>query len=391
MRYREGIRDDPPIHNVQVEMQHILKERFKAAAWDIPEDFLSFAQFVRCIDDIDMSCSPGYPLITQFPNNGSLFGVTPGQRDYNPVRLQMVWEMVQQRLRDKDADPIRVFIKPEPITKKKLAAGRNRIISSISIVDRIIDAMLFEPMNKVLHEKHAFIPSKVGWSPYVGGWKVIPKWWWATDKSAWDWTATMWLAQEALNLRKSLCRTTGEKFRIWCEMAEWRYRKLYVDVIYISSGGLLFKAKFNGVVKSGSVNTIDDNSIMQDILHVRTCLETNQEITDQMVLGDDILQEPPKDPDSYYDHLGQFCSLKQVLKRAEFAGNYFNGMIVDPLYYGKHCYNLLHVEDSIRKEVASSYALFYLRSPKSQEIRKICEELGEVSSDDLMSITFDGE
>lgn len=383
------MREDPPEWTLLRRIRATLRDRYRAAEWELPSDFMSYEHYLRVVQDMDMTSSPGYPLLRQFTTNKQLFGAVDGT--FDQVQLHMVWQLVQQRLAARDSDPIRLFVKPEPITQKKLEAGRNRLISSVSVIDQIIDSMLFSTMNRRLHCNYIDLPSKVGWSPYVGGWKIIPPFWWASDKSAWDWTATMWLAQEALELRSSLCKTSGEQYDLWLELAHWRYSKLYIGADFIASSGLRFKAKFDGMVKSGSVNTIDDNSIMQDLLHIRVCMELGHEVTAQYIMGDDVLQQPPQEPAAYYNLLGQFCRLKQVTPYTEFAGHRFDHTVAEPLYYGKHCFNLLHVKPSVQLETANSYSLLYHRSAKKDFIARVCNSLGGSPPDVNLDVTFDGE
>lgn len=331
MRYRDGLREDPPEQRIAALLHETLDARYETVKWEIPDDFMQYTHFQRVLEDLELKSSPGYPLMRQYASNKELLGVKDDKRTYDPVRVNMVWEMINRRLKDRTSDPIRLFVKPEPITKKKVAQGRNRLISSVSVIDQLIDAMLFGEMNKKIHDNHHNLASKVGWSPYVGGWKTIPRGWVATDKSAWDWTATMWLAQECLEARRRLCTTQGPKLSQWYELAVWRYKKLYERVEFVTSLGMRFKAMFSGVVKSGSYNTIDDNTMMQEILHIRTCLEIGNPITAQFVLGDDVLQEKMPNPRKYYNHLSQFCVLKEVITATEFAGHRFKGPIVEPL------------------------------------------------------------
>nr|UGO57208.1 MAG: hypothetical protein 1 [Riboviria sp.] len=390
MRYRQGIREDGPEMPVRARLQQMLQRRYWASRWEIPDDFFEFSHYLRAVQNLDMTSSPGYPYLLQYPNNKNLFGVN-GAGEPDPVRLRMVWELIMDRLVNRDADPIRLFVKQEPITKTKLAAGRNRLISSVSVVDQLIDSMLFGPHNEEIHRKHIFLPSKVGWSPYQGGWKIIPKGWVATDKSAWDWTMMMWVVEEILECRTSLCKTQGPLLVRWRDLASWRYNKLFVNTQFVTSGGLVFTAKFNGVQKSGSINTIDDNTMAQDILHLRACIETDQAARYQYIMGDDVLQEIPDDPNTYYKKLSEYCCLKQVVRRSEFAGHLFQGMRTEPLYEGKHAYVLLHAKQSVLPDLARSYALLYHRSLKKDKMRAICEKLGEVPTSEILDIIYDGE
>lgn len=371
-------------------MGEVLKQRYKAVKWSIPEDFLQFTHFERVVDRLEKASSPGYPLMLQFPTNKILFACDE-QGNPSVGRLMMVWEMVQRRLVEQDSDPIRLFVKAEPHTKKKLEAGRCRLISSISVVDQIIDAMLFNDMNEKMTTENLSIPPKIGWNPINGGWKIVPPQWVAADKTAWDWTVSGWLVELVLELRASLCETGGERFDRWFELAIWRYNKLFASAEFVSSGGLLFKQQVIGILKSGSVNTISDNSLMQDMLHIRTCLETDQPIGYIFTMGDDTLQEPPVKFEEYFQHLEQYCVLKQVQRKSEFAGHVFGNGKVHPLYFGKHAYTLLHADPKIFPDLARAYPLLYHRSPFRRFVRTACAALGEVPSERYLDLIYDLE
>lgn len=373
-RQRQGTRKDGPVgFERQLVMDNVVAA-YEAAAWTIPDDFMTCAHYERSLLKLDWTSSPGYPYLMRNPTNGDLFGVVNGVPDQ--AKKMHVWDIIQQRLKDRDCDPIRLFIKPEPHKLKKLENGKYRLISSVSVIDQLIDHMLFDMMNDKLCEEWPFVPSKIGWSQALGGWRSMPygKGWLALDRSAWDWTVQIWLIEMALEVRMRLCRNLTEE---WKELATWRYKMLFLHPEFITSGGTVLKQVNPGVMKSGCLNTISDNSIMQSIVHERVCMELGIDPGILLSMGDDTLQEEPENLKGYLDLMSQFCNIKDPVKEVEFAGMRFYGRRVEPMYKGKHAFVLLHVDPEILPQLANSYALLYHRSIYRNTIEDLFLEMGQ--------------
>lgn len=355
--------------------------------WKIPEDFLQYSHFERVVYNLEWNSSPGYPYLFGNPNNKSFFQVDANGIPH-PAAMQRVYAMVKYQIEKRRSDPIRTFIKPEPISEKKYNLNKYRIISSISVIDQIIDHMLFSELNQKLILNCHRTPVKTGWTPILGGWKEVPRRnMVSTDKSSWDWTVNMWLIEIEFEVRKQLCENLTQE---WIDLAEFRYRHLYQTPMFITSGGLVLKQRKPGVMKSGCVNTIASNSIMQMILHYRVARELNLPKPTIWAMGDDVIQEDQ--PKEYFDLLSQYCILKEKTNAVEFAGYRYNGYNVEPLYFGKHAYMLLHQKDCYHEETANGYALLYHRSKRESLIRRILKEINkELVSREILDTLWDLE
>lgn len=365
---------------------------FAAAEWKIPEDFLEYTHFERVILGLDWNSSPGYPYLLKWSTNRDMFEVRDGKPSV--AAKQRAWDMVMQRLLVEDADPVRLFVKPEAHKQSKLDSHRYRLISSVSVIDQILDHMLFGVMNQNMIDNYMLIPSKVGWSPYKGGWKIVPAGKMvATDKSAWDWTVKDWLVKAELAVRIYLCRNKGgQLFALWKRYALFRYNKLYTENIFVTSGGDFLRQLQPGVVKSGCVNTIATNSIMQVLIHHRACIDIDEAPKLLWAMGDDTLQYPQDDMQKYCKALSNYCMLKEYQMKTEFAGNEFNiGANVEPLYRAKHMFNLLHVDPKVAPDLCFAYALLYHRSKGKDAMTKVLSELGLLVPDEYLDHVFDGE
>lgn len=369
----------------------LMTDLYATASWELPDDFLEFEHFKRALLELDLTSSPGFPYCARNPTNRILFKVSE-TNVWDSERVNFIWGIVQGKLRGEGADPIRLFVKPEPHKNSKLEGGRFRLISSVSVADQIVDHMLFDEMNKILLQTWPEHPSKPGWSHLQGGWRMIPKEeGMATDKSGWDWTCRLWLLELALQTRAALCRTRGPKFDLWLELAVMRYKQLFVEPELVTSGGTILRQLRPGVMKSGCVNTISDNSMMQVLLHLRVCLEIGIDIGWLFAMGDDVLQQQVQDSRAYLDRLAMFCRVKSAHVANEFAGFRFHGRRVEPLYKGKHAFNLLHMDPKHEAEMVESYLLLYHRSSYRNWLRQMFISMGaEVKPDWWFDNIVDG-
>lgn len=350
--------DGPEAANREEILGEATKHVADAASF-IPENFMTYEHYEEVVRNLEWDSSPGFPYMYEHPNNRSFFSVKDGVP--NADRVAYCWTLVQERLRVRDSDPIRLFIKPEPHTKKKIESKRFRLISSVSVVDQILDQMIFGFQNQTFLENHHHTPVRVGWGWMKGGWRSVPKSGMvACDKTGWDWTVSAWLVDMELELRSRL--VFGEQKPYWEELARFRYEQLFIKNEFMTSGGLVFHVKMPGLMKSGCVNTIVSNSLMQLLLHVRVSVELGERTHNLWAMGDDTIQDMVPFLPEYAQLLGQYCILKQVSSESEFAGFRWDGDFIEPLYPEKHAFQILHVKEKDKKVFALSYNLLYWRS-----------------------------
>lgn len=100
-------------------------------------------------DIIKVEASPGYPWLLLGKTNKTVI------RDYRQVLIDvtidrliklLTWDinsilmMTPQQLMDYNlVDPVRLFVKNEPHASSKFKTGKMRLISSVSIVDQLIE------------------------------------------------------------------------------------------------------------------------------------------------------------------------------------------------------------------------------------------------------------
>nr|UGO57415.1 MAG: hypothetical protein 1 [Riboviria sp.] len=359
--------------------------------WALPNDFLSFSHYKRVIDSLDWTSSPGTPYNQRYSNNGQMFGVRDGIPSVSIV--EEIWQHIQYRLHHRTCDPIYLFVKPEPLPERK--QGRPRLISSVSVIDQIIDHMLFDAFNQRIIDQASMSPIKVGWTPMLGGWKTIPRKGISIDKSSWDWTMAHWIFDAILKFKASNCTSSGEAFIQWRDLAAWRYRCLFNNPEFCLPNGFIFRQKNLGVMKSGSVVTITDNSLAQLIIHFRTYFELGwvEEVPEYIwVCGDDTRQSRPKHLRMYLEYLSGFCKVKDWTERCEFVGcRFLQDGRVEPLYKGKHAFTILHADPAVETDLAYSYSLLYHKSIDRDNVRNMLLTYGPPMTLDFADEIWNGE
>lgn len=346
-------------------------QQYRLGCSKLPKDFLEYSHFLRVVDDLNMKASPGVPLCHQFGTNAQLFGENE-DGELDPVMVEMVWRRVQFRLdalraSNLDCDDIRLFIKREPHSEVKLVEGRLRLISSVSVIDQIIDHMLFDHNNKQEIANALDVPSKAGWSTLRGGWKFVPKSWVGYDKSSWDWTVPWWLCEDDLRLRVKMTIGYTEE---WLHLATLRYRMLFYEPVFHLSNGRRFKQASPGVMKSGCVNTSSSNSHMQVLLHAVACLETGTPFSKIWAMGDDTLQPPVSE--EYLDVWRRVARMKES-HVGQFCGHDFAGGRVMPTAFGKHITNLLYTSEF--PSAIRSLQYLYARDSRFARFQELALEL----------------
>lgn len=166
-------------------------------------------------------------------------------------------------------DPIKLFVKNEPHTQEKLDTGRVRLICSVSLVDQIIERLLFSPQNKVEIAHWDECPSKPGMGfsesqtdalftqveTLVNETGCYPR---CSDMSGWDWSVTEEDYEFDRDFRLSQCDDPDPTFRL---VVFWRFLCLSRSVLMFSDGRLIAQVPgFYGIMKSGSFNTSSSNS-----------------------------------------------------------------------------------------------------------------------------------
>jgi hypothetical protein len=202
-------------------------------------------------------------------------------------------------------DPVRVFVKQEPHTSTKLKQERYRLIMSVSVVDQIIDRLLFSSQNSKEIDNWATLSAKPGMgltdahvetlaahvTKLSKGKKIAE-----TDMSAWDWTVPDWLMDMDMYRRLMLAENANMLFDVdrlekfldkenfedmqVPEMAAVLLSQVTLDLksmivnryaclkhkVFSLSDGTLIQQRIPGIQVTGSLNTSSTNSAMRIML-----------------------------------------------------------------------------------------------------------------------------
>lgn len=329
--------------------------------WDgWPDDF---GKFLR--ESLDWNASPGWPWKKHYPTNRDLFlfdGV-----NLDETRVAMVEYAVRQRwnalLKGVEADPIFLFIKPEPHKISKVLKKSWRLISGVGLTDTLVDRILYGKWLDEMIKRWPEIPSKAGWSPQQGGFKWMARAFRgktpvSIDKSAWDWTVNEWHVGVIERLVPRMIFGTNET---WRTIFRNRMRAMFHAGYprFKENCGCEFVQQVTGIMKSGCLGTIGFNSILQQADHLAA---GGSEFDLFFCLGDDTVQEDTGVDEEYMRRLkktGAIVKEVDVGFPIKFGGHEFDENSCVPAYRSKHMYALHHLNPKFSAETLDSYRHLY--------------------------------
>lgn len=274
-------------------------------------------------------------------------------------RISLLWNTPEaelrvlgpaERVKRGFCDPVRVFVKNEPHSVKKISEGRYRLVASVSIVDEIVEKLVFYKQLKKEIEVWPTIPSKAGMGialdedaalllgPYLGKLKEM----FSCDVSGWDWTCQKWDFEEAT---QSFLANISNRSEGFDRVARNRIDCLMTKVLATSDGNLYCLGNGNrflkGIQASGTPTTSGLNS------RARCLLAYYAGSRDVFIaMGDDFVGDSfgtEEEMVQEYAKLGR--KLTNVVigdpDKVEFCSNLVYSDRFVPLNIGKMLYNLL--------------------------------------------------
>lgn len=203
-------------------------------------------------------------------------------------------------------DPVRLFVKQEPHTAQKIEQGRFRLISSVSLVDQLVERMLFGPQNNMEIATWFKIPSKPGmglstanqismlWKDLKAKHSLHPAA--EADISGFDWSVQDWELWADLSIRIEL----GNFPNLMKRAAISRFY-CFMNSVFQLSNGALIEQEMPGLMKSGSYCTSSTNSrircLMAELIGAPWCI----------AMGDDSVEGWTPDAKEKYLTLGHVC------------------------------------------------------------------------------------
>lgn len=309
------------------------------------------------------------------------FGSTIGQAlghdgfRYDPTRIAYFKSLCYSRfstlLSGKlEHDTVNVFVKQEPHKQEKLDNERYRLISGVSVVDTMIDRILFGPLARQVLGTVGCTPCMAGWTPVQGGYRLINALFdgdevMSLDKKGWDWSVSRWIVEQWLMFVINLAVAPPQW---WIDLVILRFRALFVECIFEFQDGLQVKQPGIGIMKSGCFLTIILNSVGQSMCHyiVNRRLKRPMQEDEPIAMGDDTTQKKPPNVEAYIRELrrlGVHPKEPKITPWIEFAGFVIHNGVCWPAYWRKHLYALKHVKDEFLAETLESYQTIYAHEP----------------------------
>lgn len=306
-------------------------------------------EFDKAITEIDMNSTPGKCILGKLgATNKEVFkwdGVNMDKDRVHYVRSVVYDRYVRLGEGQEVADPIYVFVKPEPHTKAKIEQGRYRLISAVSLVDTLVDRILLGWLQRVCLATVGQTPCLVGWTPTGGGWRELQRLFrgqpvLCLDKSSFDWTVQQWLVELWLEFILALPvgkppwfdRVVTLRFRMLFELAEFEFQ----DGVRAKQNGV-------GIMKSGCYLTLLLNAVGQSILHNLASVRCGTNNPQPCCVGDDTVQVSPRDLEAYVAAMlttGAKVKGAKIRSWIEFVGFAINDKTCWPAYWKKHLYKL---------------------------------------------------
>jgi hypothetical protein len=208
-------------------------------------------------------------------------------------------------------DAVYLFVKNEPHAEEKLKHNRLRLIMSISLVDNLVERVLFHRQNKLEIAMCDDITFKPGMGLHDAGMQSLYSWFLereaeyplcSTDVSAWDWSIPGWLLDMAGDYRLSLATDQGA----FAKLVRCHYHTLSYKT-FQTPDGKLYAQTLPGIQASGSYNTSSDNSHMRHMLATLAQLRSGLTPTSAVEgaqMGDDAIERDVPGLKESYESFG---------------------------------------------------------------------------------------
>lgn len=270
------------------------------------------------------------------------------------------------------ADNLNMFVKKEPHKISKIKDGRYRLICGFSLVDAMVDRILFGWFADKVLANVGKTGIRVGWSHLYGGWRELVQEFYPSpvaciDKSSWDWTLQEWIVDIFYYVIADLAEDAP---RWYLDLVFNRLVMVFKECKFEFQDGQVVKQQGIGIMKSGFYLTIILNSIAQMALHVAAGLRVGIDVRSYWpeCLGDDTVQPGLGRLTSDYvrelESLGCVVKGCKVMDYVEFAGLQMNHKRVVPAYWKKHLFKCCYHDAETFGEFLYDMQVLYHYSPE---------------------------
>lgn len=344
-------------------------------------------QYLKAVSELEWGSVPGNCILKRLgTTNAQVFKYDFKTNSLCHERLQLVYDTVVQRICELRSgvvisDSIYAFIKPEPHKKQKIEDGRLRLISGISLVDSLVDRILFRDVVAQLRKRCGISPISVGWSPITGCQSFYARMghhasYLSIDKSHWDWSVHMWLLDAVKIVFKSM---VADPPSWWLQLVDQRFAALFENAIWSFQDGSEIVQSVPGIMKSGCYLTIWINSVCQLLLHNYASIILNIDYP-IWICGDDTIQHLPEEHQDSYMQILTDLGFSLRFERSsvpEFVGFLMHRYYYVPSYQDKHSFLLRHLshDERIAEPALQSYQLLYANAkPALAKIRALARK-----------------
>lgn len=287
---------------------------------------------VQCLKQ---DASPGFPLCNIAGDKGKILEIMPGELKKSfEARFRLLnKEKIPDSLTAQDlvelgyCDPVKIFVKNEPHPAQKVRDRRFRLISSISMLDEMLDRVAFMVQNREERDHWGSVPSACGMGftdEHVA--QIISNaqdindvsGLMATDISGWDFGVSWFEYEREIKHRVLLANAKGTPLETYIYNLI-RCRSLSVFVL---SDGDCFAQTVPGIMKSGWYCTSSSNSRIRNDVHYLIGGSISKSN------GDDCLANRVPDVAAKLLSLGHICvEVPTSINRFEFCSHiYENGI-----------------------------------------------------------------
>lgn len=299
--------------------------------------------------------SPGNPLRYGYDENGKV--IEADEANIVSIILERVLLLADADLSQMTpteivaggyADTIRVFIKGEPHGPTKIKSKRWRLISSVSLVDQVIDKLLHFNQNKTEKQHWLLLPSCPGIGfdskeainkfhravmlKAKGKYFNIAK----SDVVGFDWSVSEW--EVLLEARVRVGLQNQKKDSITGRLIYNRAHCLNRSIFGTDDGKLYAQTPgYYGVQKSGTFNTSSTNS------RIRVMIAWLIGALWAKAMGDDSLEDPVEGAQEKYLALGHRMKFyTRCTDSFEFCSHNFDGKTAVPVNFTKSLFRQMN-------------------------------------------------
>ena len=342
------------------------------------------------LDCVVPRSSPGVPIVELGRSNGVVLGESRALVIDLVVRRTHVLfggdlpASPSELVRGGFCDPVRIFVKQEPHSTKKRSLGKLRLISSVSLVDQLVERVLYSNQNREEIAHWVICPSKPGMGLDDLSAELVRKGFeekknpgvLQTDLSGFDWSVKDWELELDCEARRQLCGSSrGDAFDRLSRARTWCVNRS----VFCLSNGELYEQVEPGVQLSGCYTTSSSNS------RIRVALAYLCGASWAVAMGDDCVEDSRANVDlySHYGHVVKDCLIEEG--DVEFCSTIFKSDGPVPKDCTKSLFRLLN-QPQVTAELLAQFFYEVRHSAQLMQLVELISTHADVDSSLVSSI-----